>query len=151
MPDGEDRVRYWIFQANPIRYRIHESLVHEREEWWNLNQHGTEVRVGDRVAIWISGSESGIYAMGTVVEGPIQRPDSISGQNYWQDAREGRKVKSRVRVRYEKVLLERPLLKVLLEADPELWDLGVIRAPRGTNFPMRKEEWWALQNWINEP
>lgn len=142
-------VRHWIFQANPIRYRIHDSLKREAEEWWNLNQHAADVHVDDRVAIWVSGSEAGIYALGTVVEGPIVTPDSVRGQSYWQRATDGLKAKARVRVRYEQVLSDRPLLKVFLEADPNLWDLRVILAPRGTNFPMQASEWQALLHWLD--
>lgn len=145
--DGE--VRHWLFQANPARYRIHDSLRSEDEEWWNLNQHAADVRVGDSVAIWISGAEAGIYALGRVVEGPIVIPDSVRGQGYWENPNDGLKIKPRVRVRYHRVLFDRPLLKVFLEADPSLWDLRVIRAPRGTNFAMREQEWRALLNWLD--
>jgi hypothetical protein len=144
-------VRHWLFQANPARYRIHSSLTRESEEWWNLNQHAAEIRVGDRVAIWVSGAEAGIYALGSVMEGPIVMPDSVRGQGYWEDATDGLKAKPRVRVRYDRVLFDRPLLKVFLEADPDLWNLRVIHAPRGTNFSMRGEEWRALQGWLDGP
>lgn len=142
--------RHWLFQANPERYRIRQSLKLETDEWWNLNQHADKVKVGDSVAIWLSGSEAGIYAVGRVIEGPETRPDSIRGQGYWEDIAEGLKLKPRVRVRYDQVFSHRPLLKVFLEADPDLWDLQVIRAPRGTNFPIRPEEWQALQSWIDD-
>lgn len=141
-------LRHWVFQANPARYRIHSSLAQETEEWWNLNQHADKVQLGDAVAVWVSGSEAGIYALGRVVEGPITRPDSVQGQSYWEDGREGLKSKPRVRVHYDRVLFDRPLLKVFLEADPELWDMQIIRAPRGTNFPVREAEWRALQSWV---
>jgi hypothetical protein len=146
---NEGEIRHWIFQANPDRYRIHDSLGQEAEEWWNLNQHADEVRVGDEVAVWISGAEAGVYALGKVVEGPITRPDSARGQGYWRDAAAGSRAKPRVRVRYDRVISDRPLLKVFLLADPDLWDLSVIHAPRGTNFPVRAGEWQRLQNWID--
>ena len=140
--------RYWIFQANPRVYRIHESLSKENEEWWNLNQHANKVRVGDSIAIWISGGEAGVYALGSVVEGPIAMPDSIRGQGYWRDSANGKMQKPRVRVRYDRILLDRPLLKLFLEADPRLWDLGIIRSPRGTNYPLLWAEWEALLSWV---
>lgn len=147
--DDNRAVRHWLFQANPARYRIHESLKLEKDEWWNLNQHASEVRIGDHVAIWISGAEAGIYALGQVVEGPVIMPDSLRGQSYWQNHKDGLKAKPRVRVCYDRVLSDQPLLKVFLEADPALWDLRIIHAPRGTNFPMHPEEWQALLSWFN--
>lgn len=141
--------RYWVFQANPARYRIHESLRTEVEELWNLNQHASEVHLGDRVAIWLSGAESGVYALGTVVSQPIDQPDSRTGQGYWRANEDGKKVKPRVTVRYDQVLVDRPLLKVFLEADPGLWDLRILRMPMGTNYPMTGTEWCALMSWVN--
>ena len=139
----------WIFQANPSRYRIHESLRKESEEWWNLNQHADDVRVGDRVLIWISGSDAGVYALGTVVAPPIVTPDSATGQAYWLEAEQGKRAKPRVRVRYDRVLIDRPLLKAYLEADPNLWSLRILQFPRGTNFPVEHEEWRVIQEWLD--
>lgn len=141
-------IRHWLFQASPARYRIHQSLKREGEEWWNLNQHARDIKVGDLVAIWVAGDEAGIYALGTVVDGPAIMPDSVRGQSYWENPKDGMMPKPRVLVHYDRVLIERPLRKVFLEADPSLWDLLVIRSPRGTNFSMQEEEWQALLSWL---
>jgi hypothetical protein len=126
----DSAIKHWIFQANPGVYKILESLSRENAEWWNLNQHAAAVKIGDSVAIWISGADAGIYALGEIVEGPISMPDSIRGQRYWNNKEDGLKTKPRVRVKYSQVLTDRPLLRVFLEADPELWDLRIIRSPR---------------------
>jgi hypothetical protein len=140
----------WIFQANPNRYRILESLQNESEECWNLNQHADDVRVGDQVLIWISGSDAGVYAVGTVVAPPAITPDSVTGQAYWLEAEQGKRAKPRVRVRYDRVLIDRPLLKPYLEADPNLWSLRILQFPRGTNFAVEREEWQAIQEWLDD-
>jgi hypothetical protein len=147
--DDTTTIRHWLFQASPARYRIHDSLRREGEEWWNLNQHAGDVKVGDLVAIWVAGDEAGIYALGSVIDGPITMPDSVRGQGYWENPKDGIVQKPRVRVRYDRVLVDRPLRKVFLEADPSLWELRVIRAPRGTNFALREEEWRALLAWLD--
>ncbi len=140
--------RAWLFQANPNRYRIHESLEAEREEFWNLNQHVGDVHVGDRVLIWVCGKDAGIYAIGTVVAEPEVRPDSTTGLGYWLQPAEGRQPKARVRVRYDRVLLDHPLRKAYLECDPVLAGLRVLHAPRGTNFPVSDDEWCTLAEWF---
>ncbi len=139
---------YWIFQANPSRYRIFESLARESDEWWNLNQHADEVGMGDRVLIWIAGPDAGVYAVGTVVTAPIVTADSASGQAYWLEPEAGRRAKPRVRVRYDRVLLDRPLRKPYLAAGPALWDLPILRFPRGTNFRVSEEEWRGIEVWL---
>ncbi len=150
--DGPPRARRaWLFQANPNRYRIHESLQAEREELWNLNQHVGDVHAGDRVLIWICGKDAGVYAIGTIMSEPLLRSDSVAGLGYWVQPAEGRQPRARVRVRYDRVLLDRPLHKAYLECDPALARLRVLRAPRGTNFPVSDEEWHALTGWLDGP
>lgn len=146
--DQEEGRRTWLFQANPNKYRIETSLSAETSELWNLNQHWKEIRAGDRVLIWLSGEDAGIYAIGTVMTDPCLSPDSPIGQNYWYDPEEGRKVKARVRVRYDRTFLDRPLLKPLVAADPSLVNLAVLRSPRGTNFRVSDDEWNALLKWF---
>lgn len=142
--------RTWIFQANPKRYRIEESLQAEHEELWNLNQHAAEVRAGDRVLIWISGDDAGIYAVGIVLSNPVIMSDSPRGIEYWSDPADGRRPKARVQVRYDRVLLSRPLRKVYLAADPAFRNLGILRSPRGTNFAVTTAEWLAIKEWLDE-
>lgn len=147
---AEKRRQTWIFQANPDRYRIDDSLRIEYQEHWNLNQHAAKVEVGDRVLIWISGREAGIYAVGKVVTPPVVMPDSPQGQGYWIDSAEGLKPKPRVLVRYSHLLLSNPLLKSYLETDPVLQDMRIITFPRGTNFPVSDEQWKALEPWLRD-
>lgn len=101
----------WIFQANPGKYDIHTSLRREAEELWNCNQHFRRIKAGDRVLIWISGEDAGVYAVGTILTDPDLKPDTPRGQGYWTDPRNGRQERPRVRVRYDEILLDRPLLK----------------------------------------
>ncbi len=145
----EEHPSVWIFQGSPDQYRLTDSLAVENEEYWNLRQHATAVRRGDRVLIWISGAEAGIYALGTVVSDPVLRPDSAAGLTYWAAPTEGTRPRPRVLVRYDRVMLDRPLLKEFLVTDPVLSELRILRNPRGTNFPVTAEEWAALEAWLD--
>ncbi len=142
--------RTWIFQANPTRYRILDSLRMEASELWNLNQHSQDIRVEDRVVLWVSGRSAGIYAVGTVASPAFNVPDTSEGQQYWIDTEAGRRAKPRVLVEYHTLLHERPLLKAFLQWDPDLEDLSVLRQPRGTNFPVSLHEWRAIKRWLGE-
>lgn len=148
--DGNSEPKTWIFQANPEKYRIMDSLRVEDEEYWNLNQNSNNVRRGDRVLLWVSGANAGIYAVGTVVSDPSIMPDSPTGQTYWVRQEEGRRPKPRVQVRYDRLLLERPLSKEFLQADPDLWNLSILRSPMGTNFPVTQREWIYLRNYLED-
>jgi hypothetical protein len=138
----------WIFQANPQQYDIAASLAAERVELWNLRQHASKVKLGDRVLVWISGRKSGIYAVGEVISAPIDQPDSTMGRRYWKSAG-GHQVWPRVEVRYSQVLLDRPLYKKYLEFDAALTQLAILRQPRGTNFAVSATEWEALNSWLS--
>lgn len=140
----------WIFQANPTMYDIHTSLAVEAEEYWNCNQHYAKIKVGDRVLIWISGKKAGVYALGTVTTDPIIRPDSPIGQRYWTDPQNGRRERRRVKVKYEKVFLSKPLYRDFLQCDPELWNLAIFAQPIGTNFPVDEDEWQAIKSWLED-
>lgn len=141
--------RTWIFQANPNMYDIETSLRAERHEKWNLRQHRKDVDVNDRVLIWISGKKAGIYAVGTVTSPPIITADTPQGIDYWTDKRNGRRAIARVNVRYDRILINHPLLRDFLLCDPDLWSLSILRYAQGTNFPVTEPEWQALKVWLN--
>lgn len=146
---GERGRRSWVFQANPEIYRIAESLVLEKQEYWNLRQHWTEVSTGDKVYIWLSGKDAGVYMVGRVISEPVLMTDSDKGQRYWLSSRERRTSRQRVLVSYERSLQGRPLFRDYIRHDPILQELGVIVYPRGTNFPVSIEQEVQLQRWIN--
>jgi hypothetical protein len=141
--------RTWIFQASRNMYKIETSLQVEHDEMWNLRQHHKDVDVNDRVLIWMSGTKAGIYALGTVTSSPVVTPDTPQGIEYWNDKREGYRPIARVWVRYDRVLIDRPLLRDFLLCDPELWSLSILRNPRGTNFAVTEPEWQALKVWLD--
>jgi len=138
----------WLFQANPLLYRIEQSLQVEQEERWNLRQHQRRVQADDRVLIWVSGKRAGIYAVGTVKTPPVIEADSPKGIGYWNDKRQGYRPIARVQVRYDRVLIERPLLRDFLLCDPALWNMSIFRNPRGTNFTVTEPEWQAIKMWL---
>lgn len=140
----------WIFQANPNKYNIRQSLRIEAEEFWNCKQHLHKIKNNDRVLVWICGKTPGIYAVGTVVCEPVFQADSVKGVGYWANPVDGLRPLPRVLVRYDRVLLDRPLLKLYLQWDPELWNLSLFRQPRGTNFKVTPEEWAALEIWLQK-
>ena len=137
--------KVWIFQSNPKKYRIEESLQTEPSEYWSLNQHAEEIHEGDRILIWLSGAHAGIYALGTVVSEPVWQSDSPTGIDHWRDGAEGKKLKPRVLVRYDSVFLDSPLDKALLQLDSVLSNMRIMRFAQGTNFPVTETEWQAIK------
>jgi len=148
MHRAEDGIQTWIFQDNPKRYANLRMLGSQPGELWNLRQYASEVRVGDRVYIWIAGEAAGIYAVGTVLTSPEVMVDSPLGIRQWTDPREGQRMFPRVEVRFDRVMLDRPLLKQYLQTDPILRDLTILRMPRATNYPLTEPQAAAIEEWL---
>ena len=135
---------FWIFQADPKRYRLLDALADLDEIVWEVNQHLREIHAGDGVLIWQAGAEAGIYGIGEVATEPAPMP---AHDPYWTED-EGERAaqpKPRVKLRVTQRLLDRPLLRSELRQDPSLQSLSILRFAQGTNFPVSEEEWTRLQ------
>ncbi|HVU17758.1 MAG TPA: HNH endonuclease [Candidatus Didemnitutus sp.] len=124
--------KVWIFQAVPSRYEILEEVprrlgTREMGDSWMVSRHEDEMAVGQRVLLWRSGPNGGIYGSGKLVSLPY-----------------GSKDDRRIDVTFDP-LLERPLLKDELKRHPILKNLSILRSARGTNFAVEPNEWVALQ------
>lgn len=123
----------WLFQATPDEYKLAEKVPAHlaKGDFWLVKQHRDKLRAGDKVILWQSGKEAGIYAFGSVAGKPYMK------QNEW-----------RVDIQY-KPLLRQPVFKRDLKKHPLLSNLSVLKMPRGTTFPVRETEWQALRELIS--
>ena len=139
---------FWIFQADPKRYRLLEALVDADEIVWEVNQHGREIHMGDGVLIWQAGSNAGIYALAEVASEPAAETDR---DPHWAETERERMAEARPRVRLKisQLLLDRPLLRSELRDDPALQSLSILRFAQGTNFPVSQEEWDRILELLN--
>lgn len=135
---------YWIFQANPKVYNALAALGDPSPiDRWRVARYLNDMTPGDECALWISGRASGVYAIG-VITGPVVRdrdPDL-----FWQDPSEGSRMDWRVGIEIEQVL-EHPILRNDLKADPGFASAAIIRMPGGGNpFPVTAAEWQILES-----
>jgi predicted RNA-binding protein with PUA-like domain len=72
---GERRVRYWVMKGNPSNYDWEKNLVINRVEDWHADKVPEELKAGDRVFFWESGSKKRIVALGSV-EDPFVKEDA---------------------------------------------------------------------------
>jgi hypothetical protein len=127
--------QFWLFQANPDEYKLVEEVPARlaKGDRWLVKQHRDKLRAGDRVILWQSGDEAGIYAFGTLTDKP-------------------RKMRNKLRVNIQyKPLLRQPIFKRDLKKHRLLSKLAVLKMPRGKNpFPVKETEWQALQELISK-
>ncbi len=127
--------QFWLFGANPDEYKLVEEIPARlgKGDFWLVKQHRDKLRAGDKVILWQSGDEAGIYAFGVLAD----KPRKV--RNEW-----------RVNIQY-KPLLRQPVFKRDLKKYPLLSNLSVLKMPRGRNpFPVKETEWQALQEVISK-
>jgi len=143
----------WIFQANPDRYDILNSLADPECEMgtWTINRYRDKIKKGDISLIWKSGrKDSGIYALSEVLSEPAIMFDFPAVEKYWLNEKDKGKKQLRVINKLTKKLVNNPILKNELEGIPGLQNLSILRFAQSTNFPVSKDEWVIIENKIEE-
>ncbi|MHC1745526.1 MAG: EVE domain-containing protein [Negativicutes bacterium] len=70
-------IHYWIFQGNPKYYDVVGAISNLDTITWAVNQYPKQIKNGDKAYIWLSGSEGGIVAAGTILCNPEDKKDDI--------------------------------------------------------------------------
>jgi hypothetical protein len=151
IPDiDSNETSVWIFQANPQRYDILNSLsdieignsIH-----WLVNQHRKKIKAGHLGLIWMSGSEAGIYALARVESNPAIMKEFPAEKKYWTDSTEKEEA-MRVKMTIMRRFTNNPILKRKLIETEGLNKLSILRQFQGTNFPVRNKEWQIISQLI---
>lgn len=129
----------WVFQANPLYYDLKSAIMSLDELIWQINQSQKQIHAGDTVYLWMSGSNAGILAAGTILTEPTEMPMAEKEQAFVKSTDKFEKLKTRVQIRVEHVL-KTPLLRSELLKHPILKEMGVIKFPNATNFRLTSEE-----------
>ena len=148
IPESE---KVWIFQANPNRYDILNALSDKGigpEIHWLVNQHKNEISKGHLGLIWLSGKESGIYAVTEIISDPQLMREPIAEEKYWIDAIDKDSKKIRVKMKIIKNLVNNPVNKNTIKETSGLEKMSIFRYSQGTNFPVTPNEWNLLRDKI---
>lgn len=135
--------RAWIFQANPQRYDILNSIADKEliEDVWEVSRYKDQIRAGHVCLIWMSGKESGIYAVGDITSNPEFMVESPISAKYWVYDADKSQSRLRVKYKYRLKLVNNPIMRAELKSIPELQNMEIFRQPQGTNFRVTSEEW----------
>ena len=148
-PDEDNSdISVWIFQANPNRYDILNSLG-DREIGnsihWLVKQYSGKIHKGHIALIWMSGRDAGIYALTRVESEPAVMNESDAECKYWLNDQD-QLSKNRVRLTVLRRFVNKPILKTELLQIPALSRLSILRQFQGTNFPVRNSEWAEISS-----
>lgn len=138
---------YWLFQGNPKYYKVIDAIRDFEQMPWLVTRYTKDIAVGDGVIIWLSGKDSGIYAIAEIIE-PAKMLRETPDIAYWIDkSRIGTKPQAIIRLTTK--MLEKPLLKEDLKKDSLLKTLAVIRQPNCTNYKVSPEQWKRIYEFMN--
>ena len=126
-----DTPNYWIFQGNPKIYDIKSALADNAIDTWAVKAHKDKIKEGDKVILWVTGKDSGCYALADVISDVYEGTDEENQLKYYADKNENVSA-SRVKI---KVILDcsrTPITKEEINKIPKLNSLKV--GSQGTNF-----------------
>jgi hypothetical protein len=137
--------RAWIFQANPALYDLQGALASGLTNLqWTVRQHRDQIKAGDLVFLWESGSDAGIVAVAGVLNDPADEDEDPVSRQFNRQDEPFAGPKLRVRLRIDRLLPER-VRRETLRAHPILRNLSILAAPQGTNFPIVPNELWPIE------
>lgn len=143
--------KHWLFQFNPSIYRWFDRIKETKEpEQWLINQYIKLILKGDLVAVWCSGKQAGVYALGQIVSIPAKNLLKSNQEKYFLNKSDIIKFQENFSayVEYNKVYIENPLLQEECKEDNILLEMQVFAKPQGTNFRLTPEQWQRIEELI---
>ena len=111
---SSDEITTWIFQANPKEYDILNALSDEKLEnkmHWYVGQHKKRIKKGHVALIWMSGKESGIYAVAQIMSDPIETEEDEAEKPYWLSTEKDTTSTLRVKLKIVKTMINNPVFR----------------------------------------
>ena len=153
--DERKNVNYWIFQGNPKVFDFETALRNEILTDWTVSSHKDKIKIGDKVILWITGSNSGCYAFAEITSEPSKKTSSPD-DHLWKSSD---KSEYKAGLKIIQNLIENPILKKEINSHEELNNLKI--GSQGTNFSATQIEYQTLiqmasnnnkkQYWIYAP
>lgn len=117
----------WLLQHNPARGACAGADGGD----WVIRRYHERVTVGDDVALWLSGRDGGVIAIGAITGIPRRGVIGVSVTRSFP---------------------AEPIPRAVLAADPRFRDALIIRMPAGGNpFPLTDAQWHAITDHAPDP
>jgi hypothetical protein len=136
---------YWVFQGNPKIYDIQSALNADAIKSWSVNAHKDAIKPGDKVILWATGEQAGVYALGEVTSEPIERKEEPEELAFYKTPSENNEG-TRVSLEITNNLANSPITKEEIATIKALEKLKV--GSQGTNFSATKEQYTQLLEMI---
>lgn len=133
---------YWLFQCNPAYFDLVEALNQGTLDDWSVSAHRDSMSIGDKVIIYMTGKDAGIYALAELTSVPYKR--ELERDNNWSRAEE---YEYKVAIKVTHDLSASPISRQQIS---EMSALAAFKGGnQGTNFRSSKQEYEALMSIVN--
>ncbi|MGV8994509.1 MAG: AAA family ATPase [Flavobacterium sp.] len=146
MLDRGVEMNYWIFQGNPKFYDVVGALERGQLQTWKVAAHKDKLQVNDKVIIWLTGENSGCYALGRITSEVGKFPNSEEEKANYHIHNDGNE--DRIKIEIEQNLASNPILWETIKDEKTFADFKV--GNQGTNFSATKEEYETLIDISND-
>lgn len=140
--NARKKINYWVFQGNPNAFDFESALRNELISEWTVSAHKDKIKVGDKVILWITGSNSGCYALAEISSEPYQKTTSAD-DHLWK-IEDKNTLKAGLKITHN--LVDTPILKDKILNVEELYNINA--GNQGTNFTASEEEYNAMLDLI---
>lgn len=143
-----DEPSCWIFQGNPKYYDVVGAVNDLDVITWSVKQYGKQIRNEDKAYIWLSGSEGGIVASGTIISNP-EIKNAHEDDPYNREESFISEPHLAVDIRIERKLTSNIVSRSVLLSDERTKRLEILTYPGATNFYVTKEQDEVIESIIN--
>ena len=134
----------WIFQANPNIFDTRGAIRDHKELRWLVPQHADDMQVGDSVYLWESGPNAGIVGVARITGLPQVVADDPKLAAFVRNSDKFEGALLRATLAIERVI-DPPLERQLIKADPLLAKMSIFQMAQGTNFSITDQQHHAIE------
>jgi predicted RNA-binding protein with PUA-like domain len=140
---ANDTANYWMFQSNPKYFDLEAALANDELSDWSVSAHKASMQPGDKVIIYKTGKDAGVYALAELTSTPY--PRRADDTTSWEKAEDfDRKVDLHVTHDFS----ANPIVKQALATDVRLKKFK--GGNQGTNFVSSHDEYEAIIDLSNK-
>ncbi|MCX7749208.1 MAG: EVE domain-containing protein [Clostridia bacterium] len=137
----------WIFQGNPKYYNVVDAINNLDKIVWAVNQYTKQIKKGDKAYIWLSGSDGGIIASGTIADSPEMKDQDLNDPYSVESLKDEPYLG--VVILIERKLTDRIVKRSTLLSDERTRKLEILTYPGATNFFVTKDQEKIIESIID--
>jgi hypothetical protein len=138
-------INYWIFQGNPKIYDTVASINANALHNWTVSSHKDKIKKGDKIILWLTGTNAGCYALGRVDSEVMMMKEEDVEMKYYV-ATTPQIENYRVKIVIEHNFTNSPISWDMIKEDEAFKDFK--GSNQGTNFTATKEQYETLLDLI---